>query len=174
MTELYNKAWRGVENIYGRCIISITLPQPNECIKTSNAIYVYIQHMFVLETCLSQCAEIDKMHKAFETSVRFFWYLVFLERITGTECTLHLWIKSILLTAGKGQSIPQSTSKLFWLQLNLKYSQFCVFHRWIISFISLPVFLWSEIKQQKQKAEKAWAVKQHSFSQMAPYHSCMY
>lgn len=48
------------------------------------------------------------MHKAFVTSVRFSWYLVFLERITGTERTLHLWMKSILLTAGKGQSIPQN------------------------------------------------------------------
>lgn len=65
------------------------------------------------------------MHKAFVTSVRFSWYLVFLERITGTERTLHLWMKSILLTAGKGQSIPQNRALLS-----------CFGFSWILKIVS--------------------------------------
>lgn len=107
-TELYNKAWGGVENIYGKCIISITLLQPNKYIKNQwcylcvHTAYICAENLFttMCRNTLNAQSTCDLCQIFLIPCIYWkdHWY----------ECTLHLCMKSILLTAGKGQSVLQN------------------------------------------------------------------
>lgn len=171
MIEMYNKAWSGVENVC-RWMIPVRLPLPNNCVKTSNAIYVYTVYTGAENLLITLCRNALNGQSFLDLCQIFL-----ISSISWKKCWCWMYIiplnRFIPLTACKGQSIPQTIVLLsfFWPQLNLKNHQMDFIHSWIVCFIQFPAFPESEIKQE-QKAEKwAWAVKQRSFARVAPQRS---